>query len=103
MFKVQRSLLVMAALAPLLLLGMIGTTASGANVSFPVTVHGANGAVRIAGQPHAIVSLSPTATEMLYAIGAGHQVKAVDKYSDYPAGTPMTTMDGNSPNVEAIA
>ena len=40
---------------------------------------------------------------MLYAIGAGHQVKAVDKYSDYPPGTPMTSMDGNSPNVEAIA
>ena len=31
------------------------------------------------------------------------QVKAVDKFSDYPAGTPMTSLDGNSPNVEAIA
>jgi iron complex transport system substrate-binding protein len=103
MFKVQRSLLVMAALAPLVLLGMTASTASASKPSFPVTIHGANGAVRIATQPNAIVSLSPTATEMLFAIGAGHQVKAVDQYSDYPAGTPMTTMDGNSPNVEAIA
>ena len=39
-----------------------------------------------------IVSLSPSLTEMLYAIGAGDQVVAVDKYSDYPAGTPMTDL-----------
>ena len=52
--------------------------------------------------PRAIVSLSPTATEMLYAIGAGSQVKAVDKYSDYPRNAPRTTLDDLSPNVEAI-
>ncbi len=106
MFKLQRSLLVMAALVPLVLFGLTSGPASAAlrgSTPFPVTLHGANGAVRVASQPTAIVSLSPTATEMLYAIGAGHQVKAVDKYSDYPAGTPMTSMDGNSPNVEAIA
>jgi iron complex transport system substrate-binding protein len=107
MFKMQRSLLVMAVLAPLMLLGLTSGPASaalrGSTSPFPVTIHGANGAVRLATQPTAIVSLSPTATEMLYAIGAGHQIKAVDKYSDYPPGTPMTTMDGNSPNVEAIA
>lgn len=32
-----------------------------------------------------IVSLSPTATEILYAIGAGDSVVAVDGLSDYPA------------------
>ena len=70
---------------------------------FPVTVHAANGSVRIAARPTAIVSLSPTATEMLYAIGAGGQVKAVDLNSDYPPGVPRTQLDGNNPNVEAIA
>ncbi len=107
MFKMQRSLLAMAAVAPLMVLGLTSGPASaalrGSRSAFPVTVHGAGGGVRLATQPTAIVSLSPTATEMLYAIGAGHQVKAVDKYSDYPPGTPMTSMDGNSPNVEAIA
>src|SRR5205809_3161300 len=34
--------------------------------------------------PHRIVSLSPTATESLFAIGAGPQVIAVDNQSDYP-------------------
>jgi iron complex transport system substrate-binding protein len=70
---------------------------------YPLTVQAANGPVHIDARPTAIVSLSPTATEMLYAIGAGSQVKAVDSYSDYPEGTPMTSLDGNDPNVEAIA
>ncbi|MGA2522492.1 MAG: ABC transporter substrate-binding protein, partial [Acidimicrobiales bacterium] len=71
--------------------------------SFPVTIAASNGTVHIAARPHAIVSLSPTATEMLYAIGAGSQVKAVDKDSDYPKGVPRTNLDGFQPNVEAIA
>lgn len=71
--------------------------------SFPVTVHAANGKVAIKTKPTAIVSLSPTATEILYAIGAGSQVKAVDSFSDYPANAPKTQLDGNTPNVEAIA
>ena len=48
------------------------------------------------------MSLSPSLTEMLYAIGAGDQVVAVDKYSDFPAGTPVTDLSGFQPNVEAI-
>jgi iron complex transport system substrate-binding protein len=52
-----------------------------------------------------IVSLSPTATEMLYAIGAGAQVVAVDDYSNYPAEAAAlgTNLSGFEPNVEAIA
>lgn len=52
--------------------------------------------------PERIVSLSPTATEMLYAIGAGDQVTAVDKSSTYPEGTPVTDISGFRPNVEAV-
>jgi iron complex transport system substrate-binding protein len=71
--------------------------------AFPVTVQTSNGAVTIASKPTAIVSLSPTATEDLYAIGAGNQVKAVDKYSDYPAGTPKTNLSETQLNVESLA
>lgn len=55
--------------------------------------------------PQAIVSLSPTATEMLFAIGAGSQVIAVDEYSTYPAEALDLPHDlsGFEPNVEAIA
>jgi cobalamin transport system substrate-binding protein len=70
--------------------------------AFPVTIKAANGSVHIASRPTAIISLSPSATEMLYAIGAGRQVKAVDDDSDYPPGVPRTRLSGLTPNVEAI-
>jgi iron complex transport system substrate-binding protein len=70
--------------------------------SFPATVQAANGAVHIGSRPTAIISLSPTSTEMLYAIGAGGQVKAVDGDSDYPPQAPQTKLSGFQPNVEAI-
>lgn len=80
------------------------TVTTGASpAAFPVTVQTTNGAVTIASKPTAIVSLSPTATEDLYAIGAGDQVKAVDKYSDYPAGTPTTNLSEIGLNVESLA
>ena len=56
-----------------------------------------------AKEPTRIVSISPTATEMLYAIGAGRQVVAVDSFSDYPSRAPRTSLSGDSPNTEAIA
>ena len=58
-----------------------------------------------ADTPQAIISLSPSSTEMLFAIGAGAQVIAVDEYSDYPAEALEVPHDlsGFEPNVEAIA
>jgi len=69
--------------------------------AFPVTV----GDLTLEKQPMRIVSLSPTATEMLYAIGAGAQVVAVDDYSNFPAEAVAlgTALSGYEPNVEAIA
>lgn len=53
--------------------------------------------------PERIISLSSTATEMLFAIGAGDQVVAVDDRSNFPADAPITDLSGFEPNVEAIA
>jgi len=53
--------------------------------------------------PHRIISLSPTVTEDLFAIGAGKQVIAVDNQSNYPKRAPRTSLSGFTPNVEAIA
>jgi iron complex transport system substrate-binding protein len=55
--------------------------------------------------PMRIVSLSPTHTETLFAIGAGPQVIAVDDQSNYPpeAAAVQTELSGYTPNVEAIA
>lgn len=83
--------------------GTAGSAAKhGAASGFPVTVSAANGKVHIPQRPDAIVSLSPSATEMLYAIGAGSQVKAVDADSNYPPQAPRTKLSGFTPNVEAI-
>ncbi len=49
------------------------------------------------------LAVGPTATEDLYAVGAGSQVVAVDQDSDYPAGVPKTSLSGLTPNIEAIA
>ncbi len=50
-----------------------------------------------------IISLSPTATEILFAIGAGGQVVAVDDQSNFPEEAPMTSLSGYTPNIESIA
>lgn len=53
--------------------------------------------------PERIVSISPTATESLFAIGAGPQVVAVDDLSTYPATAPVTGLSAFQPSVETIA
>lgn len=70
---------------------------------FPVTIDAANGSVTIPQQPERIISLSPTSTEMLFALGAGDQVVAVDDNSNYPPEAPTTDLSGFEPNVEAVA
>lgn len=69
---------------------------------FPVTVEADNGEVAIEERPSSIISLSPTATEMLFAVGAGNQVVAVDDQSNYPEEAPATDLSGFTPNLEAI-
>lgn len=83
------------------------TTASGGDDetdegAFPVTVTVGGTDTTIDARPQAIVSLSPTATEMLFAIGAGDQVVAVDDFSNFPEEAPTTDLSAFDPNVEAI-
>jgi iron complex transport system substrate-binding protein len=80
-----------------------GAPASASDAAaFPVSIETAEGTVTIDERPSSIVSLSPTATEMLFGIGAGDQVVAVDDQSDYPADVPTTDLSGYEPNIEAI-
>lgn len=71
--------------------------------AFPVTVETETGPLAIDERPERIVSLSATATEILFAIGAGDQVLAADQTSDYPPEAPTTDLSAYEPNVEAIA
>lgn len=77
-------------------------TATTNDPEFPATVMDDLGPVTIEERPESIVSLSATATEMLFAIGAGDQVIAVDDQSDFPPEAPMTDLSGFTPNLEAI-
>lgn len=75
--------------------GEAGNDADG----YPVTVAGAE----ISSRPQRIVSLSPSSTEILFAVGAGDQVIAVDSFSYFPEEAPVTDLSGFEPSLEAIA
>ena len=99
----RRSLILVVALAAAAIALVAAQSSSARSAAFPITIHAANGDVVIKARPTRIVSLSPTATEDLFAVGAGAQVIAVDDQSNYPKRAPRTKLSGFTPNVEAIA
>lgn len=104
----RRAIFTLVAAAALVVSGCGGGQSDGENsapkaAGYPVTVEGAAGPVVLKQRPAKIVSLSPTATEMLYAIGAGKQVTAVDELSNYPKRAPRTKLSGFKPNADAVA
>ena len=106
MLRISALVALVAAVFAVVVAGASGGATShqtGSQASFPVTIVASNGKVTVARKPRRIVSLSPTATESLFAIGAGVQVVAVDDQSDYPKSVPKTSLSGFTPNVEAIA
>ena len=56
-------------------------------------------------RPRRIVSLAPSVTEILFAIGAGPEVVGVSEYCDYPPAARKLSKVGTflTPNIEAIA
>ncbi|MGB3829784.1 MAG: helical backbone metal receptor [Ornithinimicrobium sp.] len=82
--------------------GAATSQASGADGGFPVTIESEAGSFTLDEAPENIVSLSPSSTEILFAIGAGDQVVAADAFSTYPDDAPTTELSGFDPNVEAI-
>lgn len=80
----------------------VGASSEASSTGFPVTVRDSSGTdVRLERRPERIVSFSPGATEVLYAIGAGPQVVATDRFSDYPAETARTVkLEYSNPDPE---
>lgn len=70
---------------------------------YPLTISSGGYSTIVAKKPVRIISLSPSATESLFEIGAGKQVLAVDSYSNFPKSAPITDLSAFEPNVEAIA
>ena len=80
------------------------TTVMAEDEAFPVAVPSDLGRVDVENRPDRIVSLSATATEMLYAVGAADQVVATDLTSNYPAAATTTRkLDSFNFSVEEVA
>ncbi|HYK10063.1 MAG TPA: helical backbone metal receptor [Gemmatimonadales bacterium] len=61
--------------------------------------------VSVSGPVHRIVSLAPSSTELLFAVGAGPQVVGRTTWCRYPAAALAVPVvgDGLDPNIEAVA
>ena len=88
--------------AALLLAPLSPVSAASTATKYPLIISSGGYSTTIAKKPTRIISLSPSATESLFEIGAGKQVLAVDSYSNYPKSAPITDLSAFEPNVEAI-
>jgi iron complex transport system substrate-binding protein len=102
-FRVQRNEMKKILLAGLLALcfsSLVSATA------YPLTLKDDLGrSVKLNAQPKRIVSMMPSHTETLFAVGAGEAVIGVDEYSNYPkleTDKLPKTGNGFAPNLEAI-
>lgn len=79
-------------------------TPQGVKAAFPVTITDDTGrAVTIDKEPKRIVSLAPSNTEILFALGLGSNVVGVTDFCDYPAeAKEKPKMGGVKPSLEKI-
>jgi iron complex transport system substrate-binding protein len=89
--------------AALLLAPLSPINAASTATKYPLTISSGGYSTTISKKPTRIISLSPSATESLFEIGAGKQVLAVDSLSNFPKSAPITQLSAFEPNVEAIA
>ena len=90
------------AIVAIVFASVLASPAHAAATKYPLTIKFGGYTTKIAKKPTKIISLSPSATEIFYAVGAGSQILAVDDYSNYPANAPISEISGYQPNVEAI-
>jgi iron complex transport system substrate-binding protein len=101
MFKARLRALPIAMVA-IVFASVLASPAQAAATKYPITVKFGGYTTTIAKKPTKIISLSPSATEILYAVGAGSQILAVDNLSNYPANAPVSEISAFEPSVEAI-
>jgi iron complex transport system substrate-binding protein len=87
----------------LMLVPLSSVNAASTVTKYPLTITSGGYTTTINKKPTRIISLSPSATESLFEIGAGKQVLAVDSLSNYPKSAPISDLSAFEPNVEALA
>lgn len=82
-----------------MLLGILAGVFAGCGPTDP-----SSGAGAVASPPSRIVSLAPSLTEILFALGVGDRVVGVTSYCDYPPAAEALPKVGGllDPNIEAI-
>jgi iron complex transport system substrate-binding protein len=101
MFKAHLRALAIAIIA-IVFASVLTNPAHAVATKYPLTVKFGGYTTVIPKKPIKIVSLSPSATEIFYAVGAGSQILAVDSLSNYPAYAPKSQISAFEPSVEAI-
>ena len=82
-----------------------GVDTKSGSTTYPLTITDDSGtAITIDKEPQKIVSLSPSDTEIIFAIGAGSKLVGRTDYCDYPAEAAAVTSIGTfkAPNLEKI-
>jgi iron complex transport system substrate-binding protein len=84
---IGRVLVTMLALVALIGVAPAGLPATAQASAFPLTIRDAGGRlVRIAAPPQRVISLAPSITEILLAIGLDHELVGISDADDYPPG-----------------
>lgn len=86
----------------LTLVGCGKTQQSAPKQTWPLTITSGNHNTTLAKVPERVVALSATATETVFAIGAGQHVVAADAFSTYPAEAPDTGMNATQPDAKTV-
>lgn len=79
-------------------------SADSEQTTYPITLKDASGVeVTFTKAPERIISIAPSETEVLYALGLGERVVGVDQWSDFPEEAKSKTKVGDmNVNVEKI-
>jgi iron complex transport system substrate-binding protein len=101
MFKARLRALPIAMVA-IVFASVLASPAQAAATKYPLTISSGGFTTKIAKEPKRIISLSPSATEIFFSIGADKQVLLVDSLSNYPKRAPISDISAFEPNVEAI-
>jgi iron complex transport system substrate-binding protein len=105
--KLQINRFVPVLLVAALLIGLTGCTPAVQPEKTSLTLmDGLGRTVTLVSVPQKIISLSPSNTEMLFAVGAGKQVIGRDEFSDYPEEAKTLPSVGGSMgkiNLEQVA
>lgn len=91
--------------APVLAAKEAGSGGVAAGTRYPLTVTDYEGReVVIPARPQRIISMAPSNTEILFALGLGDRVVGVDTFSDYPGAANEKTRIGDlwNPNIEQM-